>query len=120
MRTYLISYDLAKPTRNQHVIAQVIMSMGDKWARPLSNTWYVNSDREEADLEHDLKDLLGEDDGLLIQAVKRDAILTNTSLRWFRQRRAPLDILPDSNIIAFPAPPATEPLEPELPFAEAC
>ena len=31
MRTYLISYDLAKPNRNQHVLAQVIMGLGDKW-----------------------------------------------------------------------------------------
>ncbi len=120
MRTYLISYDLAQPNRNQHVLAQMIMGLGDKWARPLANTWYVASDRDEIDLEADLKDLLGDDDGLIIQAVKRDAALTNTSLRWFRQRRAGLDIAPDSNIIAFPAPPAPEPLEPELPFAEAC
>ncbi|HMN38344.1 MAG TPA: hypothetical protein PKD49_11630 [Hyphomicrobium sp.] len=120
MRTYLISYDLAKPARNQHVLAQVIMSIGEKWARPLASTWYVNSDREETDLESDLKGLLGEEDGLLIQAVKREAILTNTSLRWFRQRRAPFDIAPDSNVVAFPAPPAAEPIEPELPFAEAC
>jgi hypothetical protein len=120
MRTYLISYDLAKPNRNQHVLAQVIMGLGDKWARPLSNTWYVASDRDEADLEADLKDLLSDEDGLLIQAVKREAVLTNTSLRWFRQRRPGLDIAPDSNIIAFPAPPQPEPTEPELPFAEAC
>ncbi len=120
MRTYLISYDLAQPHRNQHVLAQMIMGLGDKWARPLANTWYVASDRDEIDLEADLKDLLGDDDGLIIQAVKRDAALTNTSLRWFRQRRAGLDIAPDSNIIAFPAPPTPEPLEPELPFAEAC
>ena len=120
MRTYLISYDLAKPNRNQHVLAQVIMGLGEKWARPLSNTWYVSSVLEEFELEAEMKYLLGEDDGLVIQAVKREAVLTNTSLRWFRQRRAGLDIAPDSNIIAFPAPPAPEPMEPELPFAKAC
>lgn len=119
MRTYLISYDLAKPNRNQHVLAQVIMGLGAKWARPLANTWYVASDREETELEADLKDLLNEEDGLLIQAVKREAVLTNTALRWFRQRRPGLDIDADSNVIAFPAPPAPEPAEPELPFAQA-
>lgn len=119
MRTYLISYDLAKPARNQHVLAQVIMGLGDKWARPLASTWYVASEREEMELEGELRELLGEEDGLLIQAVKREAILTNTSIRWFRQRRAGLDIEAGSNIIAFPAPPAAEPLEPELPFAAA-
>jgi hypothetical protein len=120
MRTYLISYDLAKPHRNQHVLAQMIMGLGDKWARPLNTTWYVASDREEIDLETDLREVLDEEDGLLIQAVKREAVLTNTSLRWFRQRRPALDLAPDSNIVAFPAPPAPEPVEPELPFAEAC
>jgi hypothetical protein len=119
MRTYLISYDLAKPNRNQHVLAQVIMGLGDKWARPLSNTWYVASPRDEGDLEADLRDLLSDEDGLLIQAVKREAVLTNTSLRWFKQRRPDLDIAPDSNIIAFPTPPQPEPAEPELPFARA-
>lgn len=121
MRTYLISYDLAKPTRNQHVIAQLIMGLGDKWARPLVNTWYVMSDREEVELEADLRELLTEEDGLLIQATKREAVLTNTSLRWFRQRRPALDLAPDGNVIAFPSLPAamSEPLEPELPFAKA-
>jgi hypothetical protein len=121
MRTYLISYDLAHPTRNQHVLAQVIMGLGEKWARPLANTWYVTSEREEVELETELRELLAEDDGLLIQATKRDAVMTNTSLRWFRQRRPGLDLAPDGNIIAFrlPATQATEPMEPELPFAKA-
>jgi hypothetical protein len=68
-----------------------------------------------------LRELLTEEDGLLIQATKRDALLTNTSLRWFRQRRPALDLAPDGNIIAFPSPAAlaSEPLEPELPFARA-
>jgi hypothetical protein len=121
MRTYLISYDLAKPNRNQHVLAQVIMGLGEKWARPLANTWYVTSEREEVELEAELKELLAEDDGLLIQATKREAILTNTSLRWFRQRRPGLDLAPDGNIIVFPSLPGqpSEPIEPELPFAKA-
>ena len=121
MRTYLISYDLAKPTRNQHVLAQLIMGLGEKWARPLANTWYVTSDREEVELESELREILDEEDGLLIQATKRDAVLTNTSLRWFKQRRPGMDLAPDGNIIAFPAPLACpqEPAEPELPFAKA-
>lgn len=121
MRTYLISYDLAQPNRNQHVLAQVIMGLGDKWARPLSNTWYVTSEREEFELESELRELLSEEDGLLIQATKREAVMTNTSLRWFRQRRPGLDLAPDGNIIAFPLPAiaAAEPMEPELPFAKA-
>jgi len=121
MRTYLISYDLAKPNRNQHVLAQLIMGLGEKWARPLANTWYVTSEREEVELEAELRPLLDEEDGLLIQATKREAALTHTSLRWFRQRRPGLDLAPEGNVIAFPAPATTpaEPIEPELPFAKA-
>ena len=120
MRTYLISYDLAKPHRNQHVLAQAIMGLGEKWARPLANTWYVLSDRDEIGLEAEIKGFLADEDGLVIQAAKREAVLTNTSLRWFRQRRAAIDLTAGGNVIAFPAPPAAEPIEPELPFAEAC
>lgn len=120
MRTYLVSYDLAKPTYNQHVIAQTIMGLGEKWARPLSTTWYVVTDREPEAIEAEIRYLLDTDDGLLIQSVKREALLTNTALRWFRKRRAGLDIPEGSNVIAFPAPKDGETAEPELPFAEAC
>ncbi len=115
MRTYLISYDLARPLRNKHVIAQEIMTLGERWARPLEQTWYVSAyDKPEA-IEARLAALLDTDDGLLIQQVEDEAVLTNTSLRWFRQRRPGLD-LEGTNVIAFPAPP---PAQPELPFARA-
>ena len=119
MRTYLISYDLAKPTNNQHVLAQVIMGLGEKWARPLANTWYVTSQRDETELESDLRDMLNEDDGLLIQAVKREAVLTNTSLRWFRQRRPAFELEVGGNVVAFPSVPTAPAAQAELPLAAA-
>jgi hypothetical protein len=86
MRTYIITYDLAAgPAR--HSLSSAIMQLGDAWARPLETTWYVQS-RERADaLEHRLKPHLEGEDGLLIQHVDSDALLVNTSLRWFRRRR---------------------------------
>lgn len=120
MRTYLISYDLASPHRNKHVLAQTIMGFAKSWARPLESTWYVRSNESEGTIEGHLAGLLDTDDGLLIQAVKEDAVMTNTSLRWFRQRRAALEIADGSNIIVFPAQSDINPVEPELPFAEAC
>ncbi len=122
MRTYLISYDLAKPHVSKHVVAQAIMSLGSSWARPLENTWYVRSDECEETLEAWLGRYLEADDGLLIQPVKEDAVMTNTSLRWFRQRRAGIDVAEHTNVIAFPlvAPLSSERTdEPELPFAQA-
>lgn len=119
MRTYLISYDLAKPHVMKHVVAQAIMSLGTSWARPLETTWYVRSEESEDAIENRLARLLDSDDGLLIQAVKEDAVMTNTSLRWFRQRHAGIDVDTESNVIAFPmlmAPPSDQA---ELPFARA-
>ncbi|MDX2307000.1 MAG: hypothetical protein NW216_02045 [Hyphomicrobium sp.] len=123
MRTYLISYDLAKPHISKHIVAQAIMSLGQSWARPLETTWYVRSDESEDVLESWIARHLDADDGLLIQPVKEEAVLTNTSLRWFRQRRAGIDVDEHTNVIAFPfpAPLSSERAdEPELPFAEAC
>jgi len=120
MRTLIISYDLAKPHRNKHVVAQAIMALGRSWARPLEQTWYVRTEAREEMIEAQLSGLLDPDDGLLIQAVKDDAVLTNTALRWFRQRRAGVEIGEGSNVIAFPGPLAPPDDQPELPLAAAC
>ena len=58
MRTFLISYDLAHPNRNKHVLATAIMSLGQSWARPLEQTWYVRADTAEMDIESRLAGLL--------------------------------------------------------------
>jgi hypothetical protein len=118
MRTFLISYDLAHPNRNKHVIATAIMSLGASWARPLEQTWYVRADAAEIDIESRLSGLLEGDDGLIVQAVQDDAQLTNTSLRWFRQRRTPFDLDTSTNVIAFPLP-GMLPAQAELPLAQA-
>ena len=105
MRTYLISYDLANPYANRHVIAQAIMEAGQSWARPLESTWYVKSEASLSTIEDQLKDLLGSDDGLLVQAVKGSALMSNTTIRWFRQRQPAFDMPDDSNVVAFPVVP---------------
>ncbi len=119
MRTYLISYELAQPHISKHVMAQAIMSLGTSWARPLETTWYVRSEDEGENLESWLSRFLAPDDGLLIQSVKDEAVLTNTALRWFKQRRAGIDVNEHTNVIAFPVPALRETDEPELPFARA-
>jgi hypothetical protein len=102
MRTLLISYDLAKPHRNKHVLAQEIMGLGARWARPLEQTWYISTERDEIEIEAKLAQLLDTDDGMLIQSVSEEAILSNTQLRWFRQRRPDLSSAEMTNVIAFP------------------
>ena len=66
--------------------------------------------------------MLDPDDGLLIQATKDEAVLTNTALRWFRQRRAGIVAGEDTNVIAFPMPAqfTDDQQELPLPLAEAC
>jgi hypothetical protein len=120
MQTFLVSYDLAKPTRNKHALATAIMGLGSSWARPLECTWYVRADVSEGQVAARLSSLLDVDDGLIVQAVEEEATLANTSLRWFRQRRPGFDLEAGSNILAFPTvtpPPA--PAQQELPLAEA-
>lgn len=122
MRTLIISYDLAQPHRNKHILAQQIMALGNSWARPLEQTWYVKTDAREDEIEAQLRGFLDPDDGLLIQATRDEAVMTNTALRWFRQRRAGIDLDGDTNIIAFPMPKPFEDDQQELPLplAEAC
>ena len=120
MRTFLISYDLAKPHRNKHVVAQAVMSLGQSWARPLEQTWYIKAEAQsEQAIEEKIAPLLDADDGLLVQSVLEDAVLTNTALRWFRQRRAGVDVVPGGNVLAFPAAPVGSPMQSELPLKQA-
>jgi hypothetical protein len=122
MRTLIVSYDLAQPHRNKHILAQQIMAIGHSWARPLEQTWYVKTDAREEEVEAQLRGLLDPDDGLLIQATRDEAVMTNTALRWFRQRRAGVDMDGDTNVIAFPMPKpfGDDQQELPLPLAEAC
>lgn len=117
MRTFLVSYDLAHPNRNKHVLATAIMSLGTAWARPLDHTWYIRADVKESEIEIRLAGLLDTDDGLIIQEIEEEGRLTNTSLRWFRQRRTPYDIDAGSNVLAFPAAVIPAPAQTELPLA---
>jgi hypothetical protein len=119
MRTYLISYDLARPARNKHAMATIIMSLGSAWARPLEQTWYVRAEVDEMEIEARLSSLLDDDDGLIVQSVAEQAVMTNTQLRWFRQRRPAFELEDGGNVVAFPSVPAAPTAQAELPLAAA-
>jgi hypothetical protein len=108
MRTFLIAYDLANPGRNRHALAAAIMSLGASWARPLDQTWFIKAACGEAEIEARLAGIVDENDGLIVQPVADTGALTNTSLRWFRQRAAAAndDAVAgkpgECNVIAFP------------------
>jgi hypothetical protein len=101
MRTFLVAYDLAVPAANRHALTTAIMMLGKSWARPLEQMWYIKADLDEDDIHSVLNALLGDDDGLVVQCVRDDAHLANTSLRWFKQRPLPQDVI-STNIVAFP------------------
>jgi hypothetical protein len=63
------------------------MQLGEAWARPLDNTWYIQSTARADAIERGLRPFMDEADGLLIQEVEADALLLNTALRWFKKRR---------------------------------
>jgi len=117
MRLFLICYDLARSSRNKHAMASAIMNLGQAWARPLETTWYVRANTSEDDIQTSLSDMLDSEDGLIVQAVNEEAVLVNTSLRWFRQRRT--DAERPSNVISFPAGIVDLIAQTELPLAEA-
>lgn len=100
MRTYLVSYDLANPALNQCYLTDAIMALGEAWARPLDNVWYLRTSDEQSLIERRLGRLLDEHDGLIIQPVREEAALRNARLRWFRRRQR--EDAAD-NVIAFPA-----------------
>jgi hypothetical protein len=104
MRTYLITHDQAG--RAKHSLSAAIMQLGDAWARPLETTWYVQSKERAVALEARLGALLDGEEGLLIQEVASEAVLLNTSLRWFRKRQANTGEV--TNVVAFPLRAASE------------
>lgn len=109
MRTYLVAYDLTRPQLNQCYLAEAIMGLGFAWARPLDTVWYIRVDGDESGIEARLARLLDENDGLIIQETRGEAVTANTSLRWFRPRRALTSVVDapqmDSvgRLVAFPS-----------------
>ncbi|MEL6298027.1 MAG: hypothetical protein AAFQ45_05610 [Pseudomonadota bacterium] len=107
MSTFLISYDLANPSSNKHVLANAIMASGSAWARPLSQTWYVKSEQDADFLEAFISATLDDEDELVVQEIGEEAAKANTALRWFRHRAksSPGPTSEDqagANVVAFP------------------
>ena len=103
MRTYLITHDRPahdRCTTSGHTLSAAIMQLGEAWARPLEATWYVQAKERAHVLQARLSAHLEGEDGLLIQEVATEAVLLNTSLRWFRKRQPGAG--EPSNVVAFP------------------
>ena len=81
MMTYLISYELSNPLHRRHQISEAMMCIGESWARPLENTWYIRSKEDEDIITEKLGRLIDEDDALLIQTVDDEVTLLNTTLQ---------------------------------------
>ncbi len=102
-RTLLIAYDLAQPTDTRPQIAEMLMSIGEAWARPLDTVWMLRTHLTPDAIEARLTPLLGTDDGLMVQEARGEAAFANTGLRWFRPRRSTAaQALQMAAVIAFP------------------
>lgn len=86
-RTLLIAYDLSQSTSCRTQIAELLMTVGEAWARPLDTVWMVRTSLSVEAMEARLAPLLNTDDGLMVQEARGEAVFANTSLRWFRPRR---------------------------------
>ena len=87
MTPILIAYDLAEPAIAAGPLAQAIMQLGHRWARPLASLWFVETTASPAEIEALLAPLLAADDGLLVQRTAEDATMVNTVARWSQQRQ---------------------------------
>lgn len=102
-RTLLIAYDLASPSDTRPHIAEVLMSIGEAWARPLDTVWMLRTRLQADEVEARLSPHLNTDDGLMVQEARGDASFANTSLRWFRpRRRNAMEALESAAVLAFP------------------
>ena len=103
MRTFLVCYDLSEPAFNKADVVSTITMAATSWARPLENVWYIRTEGAQQEVEDRLRQVIGLDDGLVIQAVRDEAVLMNTGLRWFRQRRVmETPAIATDNVVAFP------------------
>lgn len=118
MATFLISYELAAPNANKHDVANAIMVAGEAWARALEQTWYVRCEAEACEIEAMIEQFLDEDDALVVQSVEDDAVMRNTTLRWFKRRGTPQPVQ-TNNVVAFQPASATVPQQPVLPNVAA-
>jgi len=102
MRTFLVSYDLAA-VASAPAIVQEIMQLGQAWARPLDNVWYLRAEQTPAEIEASLSRHLRGEDGLVIQEARGAVTMLNTGLRWFRPRPRQDEEAAASNVVPFPA-----------------
>ena len=101
METLLIAYDLAD-TEDTADLTAAIQALGVRWARPLASLWCVETDKSPTEIEAQLSDLLGMDDGLLVQRMEGEAALANTMLRWTARAVAVKTDVVGAQVIAWP------------------
>jgi hypothetical protein len=94
MSILLVAYDLADAAATNAPLAQAIMRLGSRWARPLSTLWFIETAATPADVEAALAPWIAAEDGLVVQAVAGEAALANTMVRWSGRRVAATGLVP--------------------------
>ncbi|GAA5556964.1 hypothetical protein Asch01_01680 [Acinetobacter schindleri] len=75
MKVYQINYDLRKQ-RNYEELYNKIKAYGT-WCRPLKSCWIIASDKTAAQIRDDLKQVMDNDDGLLVTRLNPEAAWSN-------------------------------------------
>ena len=75
MKVYQINYDLRKQ-RNYDELYKKIKAYGP-WCRPLKSCWIIVSDNTAVQIRDDLKQVMDNDDGLLVTKLNPEAAWVN-------------------------------------------
>lgn len=82
IRTFLIAYETPADAVSIARLETAISEIGCRWARPLSDVWYIESIEDVHALSARLTPLLSDDDGLVIHEVAGRPGFHNTQVRW--------------------------------------
>lgn len=69
MKTYLITYDLHKPSQNYEGLYEAIKALANGWWHHVDSTWLVNSNLSAGEIRDSIMGKLDSNDELLVISV---------------------------------------------------
>lgn len=89
MKTYLISYDLARPESSPEYAPLIEMiKSAHFWTKPMKSFWLIKTDLTSLDIIKQLKSVAGEHDRIYVTEVTRNwtsSNLAENTVHWLRQ-----------------------------------
>ncbi len=89
MKTYLISYDLARPESSPEYVRLVQMiKTANFWTKPMKSFWLIKTDLTSLDIVKQLKSVTDENDKIYVTEVTRNwtsSNLAEKTVNWLKQ-----------------------------------